>query len=55
MLRDNKAHHDGHWNIMIRVAPDTDLAGYLANILTGYLVGYPVWPDIWYPAGYPAK
>ena len=37
--------------LVIRVAPDTDWAGYPANIFTGY----PVWPDIRYPAGYPAK
>ena len=28
--------------MFIMVAPDTDLAGYPANIFTGY----PVWPDI---------
>ena len=33
-----------------RVAPDTDLAGYPANIFAGYPVGYPVRPDIRYPA-----
>ena len=37
--------------IIIRVVPDTDLAGYPA---TGYpannFAGYPAWPDTGYPA-----
>jgi hypothetical protein len=35
-------------SIWIRDAPDTDLAGYPANLKAGY----PVRPDTGYPAGY---
>ena len=45
--REGSSSLEPDWSFIIRVVPDTDLAGYPANNFAGYLA----WPDTGYPAG----